>query len=126
MPEPCVVLIGSADLLPALRERAGSSNGELLEFPHLDALAALQAITERRPQQVALERLFAMTSRGAALINRIKADPSLRDTEIRVLAHDSDYSRIVPRPPRRRSPIRPSTSAAPAGRRGSRWRAASM
>jgi hypothetical protein len=97
VPEPCVVLIGSADLLPALRERAGSLNGELLEFPHLDALAALQAITERKPQQVALERLFAMTSRGAALINRIKADPSLRDTEIRVLAHDSDYSRIVPR-----------------------------
>jgi PilZ domain-containing protein len=97
VPEPCVVLIGSADLLPALRKRAGSSNGELLEFPHLDALAALQAITERKPQLVALERLFAMTSRGAALINRIKADPSLRDTEIRVLAHDSDYSRIVPR-----------------------------
>jgi hypothetical protein len=97
VPEPCVVLIGSADLLPALRERAGSSNGELLAFPHLDALAALQTITERKPQLVALERLFAMTSRGAALINRIKADPSLRDTEIRVLAHDSDYSRIVPR-----------------------------
>ena len=72
-------------------------NGELLEFPHVDALAALQTITQRKPQLVALERLFAMTSRGAALINRIKADPSLRDTEIRVLAHDSNYSRIVPR-----------------------------
>jgi hypothetical protein len=72
-------------------------NGELLEFSHLDALSALQAITKRRPQVVALERLFAMTARGAALINRIKADPSLREAEIRVLAHDSDYSRVVPR-----------------------------
>jgi hypothetical protein len=95
VPEPCVVLIGSADLLPALRERAGSLNGELLEFPHLDALAALQAITERKPQQVALERLFALTSRGAALINRIKADPALSGSEIRVVSHDSGYASVV-------------------------------
>jgi hypothetical protein len=40
-----------------------------------------------------------VTPRGAALINRIKADPSLRQSEIRVLAHDSDYMRIVPRTP---------------------------
>src|SRR6185503_12377006 len=33
----------------------------------------------------------------AALINRIKADPTLRESEIRVIAHNSDYSRIVPR-----------------------------
>ena len=72
-------------------------DGELLEFAHTDALAALQAITTRRPRIVALERLFAMTSRGAALINRIKADPSLVAVEIRVIAHDNDYSRIVPR-----------------------------
>lgn len=97
MPEPCVVLIGSADLLPALRERAGSLNGELVDFSHLDALTALQTITQRKPHVVALERLFAMTARGAALINRIKADPSLRETEIRVIAHDSDYTRVIPR-----------------------------
>ena len=97
MSEPCVVLIGSPDLLPALRTRAGAVNGELIEFSHLDAVLALQAITKRRPQMVALERLFAMTARGAALINRVKADPSLQDVEIRVLAHDSDYTRVVPR-----------------------------
>jgi hypothetical protein len=94
--EPCIVLIGAPDVLPSLRARA-RADGEILEFSHLDALAALQTITQRRPQVVALDRLFAMTSRGAALINRIKADPSLRDAEIRVLAHDSDYSRVVPR-----------------------------
>jgi hypothetical protein len=43
--------------------------------------------------------MFAVTPRGAALINRIKADPSLRDSEIRVLSHDSDYQRVVPRAP---------------------------
>ena len=97
MSEPCVVLIGAPDLLPALRTRAGAVNGELIEFSHLDAVPALEAITKRRPQMVALERLFAMTARGAALINRVKSDPSLQDVEIRVLAHDNDYTRVVPR-----------------------------
>ena len=73
-------------------------DGEVLEYSHGDAVPALQEITRRKPQTVVLERLFAMTSRGAALINRIKADPSLEDVEIRVLAHDGDYTRVVPRP----------------------------
>jgi hypothetical protein len=91
------VLIGASDLLPGLRERAGTINGEVLTFADADALQALETITKRRPGVVALERMFAVTPRGAALINRIKADPALRDSEIRVLAHDSDYQRIVPR-----------------------------
>jgi hypothetical protein len=95
--EPCTVLIGASDLLPTLRERAASDDSEVLTFTDTQALGALQAITKRRPQVVALERLFAMTSRGAALINRIKADPALRESEIRVIAHNSDYSRVVPR-----------------------------
>jgi len=97
--EPCTVLIAAADLLPGLRERAGEINGEVLTFADADALRALETITKRRPAVVALERLFAVTPRGAALINRIKADPALRQSEIRVLAHDSDYQRIVPRQP---------------------------
>src|SRR5580765_8927204 len=95
--EPCIVLIGAADLLPGLRERAGTINGEVLTFADVDALRALEAITKRRPGVVALERMFAVTPRGAALINRIKADPTLRDAEIRVMAHDGDYARVVPR-----------------------------
>jgi hypothetical protein len=93
------VLIGAADFLPGLKERAGAIDGEVLTFADADALHALEAITKRRPAIVALERVFAVTPRGAALINRIKADPSLRQSEIRVLAHDSDYMRVVPRTP---------------------------
>ena len=93
------MLIGAADLLSGLRERAGVINGEVLTFADVDALSALEAITRRRPAVVALERMFAVTPRGAALINRIKADPALRQSEIRVLEHDSDYQRIVPRMP---------------------------
>jgi hypothetical protein len=93
------VIVAAADLLPSLKERTAAVNGELLlTFSDADALLAFQTIMQRRPQVVALERLFAVTPRGAALINRIKADPTLRDAEIRVVAHNSDYTRIVPRP----------------------------
>ena len=85
------------DLLPAVKERAGAVDGEVLTFTDADALKALQTIIQRRPHVVTLERMFAVTPRGAALINRIKADSTLRQSEIRVIAHNSDYVRVVPR-----------------------------
>jgi hypothetical protein len=101
------VVIGASDLLDALQTSAGV--GSALAFPDTQPLQALQAITEKRPSLVVLERLFAATSRGAALINRIKTDPSLSQTEIRVLSHTGDYSRIITRPAAREA-------AAPAGK----------
>src|SRR5262249_18997874 len=89
---------GARDFLPGLTERASSMNGEVLAFSDGEALRALEEITRRKPKVVALERLFAVTPRGAALINRIKADPTLRTSEIRVLEHNSDYTRVVRRP----------------------------
>lgn len=80
------MLIASPDLLPLLAARASATAGELLAFSDADALRALAIITERRPQVIALERLFAATPRGAALIDRIKADPSLVESEIRVVS----------------------------------------
>ena len=112
MPEPCCVLVGQAERLPALKERIGSAGGEILQFTDADVLKALDAISRRKPRAVTLERLFALTPRGAALINRIKADPKLESVEIRVLSHDSDYSRIVPRAPK--------TTPAPLDQRGTR------
>ena len=97
MTDPCTVLIAASDLLPALRERVGAINGEVLTFTDAEALPALETITKRRPAVVTFERMFAVTPRGVAMINRIKSDPALRDSEIRVLAHDSDYQRVVPR-----------------------------
>ena len=90
-------MVAASDFLAGLKERAGAGAGEVLLFSDAEALTALQTIMKRRPQLVALERMFAVTPRGAALINRIKADPSLRQAEIRVMAHNSDYSRVVPR-----------------------------
>jgi PilZ domain-containing protein len=92
-----MVLIASPDLLPLLAARSGTDAGELLAFSDADALRALAIITERHPQVIALERLFAATPRGAALIDRIKADPSLVESEIRVVSpHASEDAGEAP------------------------------
>lgn len=93
---PVTVLIASPDHLSALKEREDLGGAEA--FSDAEALRALEVITRQRPSVVALERLFATTSRGAALINRIKADPSLSGCEIRIVAHDSTYSRVTRKP----------------------------
>ena len=88
------VLIGPSEHLPALQKRDDLS--EATAFADTDALRALDAITRDRPDMVAIEREFAATSRGAALIDRIKADPRLTACEIRVIAYDSDHAHVAP------------------------------
>jgi hypothetical protein len=89
VPGPAI-LIAPAEVLPALSARLVESAPGLQTFPDTDALRALEAITKSRPSLVMLERRFSLTSRGAALIARIKADPSLTDTEVRVLPAESE------------------------------------
>jgi hypothetical protein len=89
------VLIAAAELLPPLKARLGEEMRDLLVFSDAEALRALEAITARRPSTVLLERNFAATPRGAALINRIKADPALANTQIRVVANENG---VTPEP----------------------------
>src|ERR687897_1087110 len=96
MPAPAVV-IAASNLMPSLRERL-ADDGELLIFPDTEPIQALQAILEHKPSLIVLERLFAATPRGAALINRIKNDPQLGHAEVRVMSHTGDYSRQVAKP----------------------------
>jgi PilZ domain-containing protein len=91
------VLIGATDVLPALKERVDAAAGEVLTFTDADALRALEVITKRKPAVVAVERVFAGTPRGAALINRIKSDPSLVGSEIRVVSRDDKDAWAGPR-----------------------------
>jgi hypothetical protein len=80
------VLIASPEHLNALKGR--DDLGEVQAFADTEALRALEVISRERPSLIALERLFAATSRGTALINRIKADPGLTACEIRIVTHD--------------------------------------
>jgi hypothetical protein len=93
------VLIAAPELLPALKARLADESQELQAFTDAEALRALEIITTRRPPLVLLERKFGSSPRGAALINRIKADPSLVDTEIRVIAPDGKNLDPVEPPP---------------------------
>ena len=90
------VLIGASDRLAALQQHSDFTDAEA--FADTDALKALDAITRQRPDVVVLEKPFAATARGAALINRIKADPALAACEIRILEVEGGYTRGVARP----------------------------
>jgi len=79
------VLIAAPEHLAALKEHGFA---DALAFSDADALKALEAITRDKPPSVVLEKVFAATSRGAALIKRIKADPALSGCEIKIISHD--------------------------------------
>jgi CHASE2 domain-containing sensor protein len=114
MSTPCTVIIGATELLEALRESAAADGGDVLSFGDNEPLKALEAITARQPNVIALERLFAATSRGAALINRIKADPALAGAEIRVVSLDGTYRVSRRRKSARAAHSKSSTPPAPA------------
>jgi hypothetical protein len=78
----CIVLIGPPELLPTLKRSTNDS--EVLTFSEADALRALEVISRRRPDSIIVEQTFAKTPRGAALINRVKADPTLTHSVIRI------------------------------------------
>lgn len=108
-----IVLIGASAQLAPIRQRGEYAGA--LAFADTDALRALDTITRQRPDVVALERMFAETSRGAALINRIKADPALTRCEIRVVDQErSDVSAAAPPAPAPPTPLdRRGTRRAP-------------
>ena len=84
------VLIAPVDHLAGLQEQRGLKGAQA--FPDTDAHTALEVITRERPKLIAIERDFASSRRGVALMNRIKADPALATTEVRIV-----YSRRAPR-----------------------------
>lgn len=113
MAAPRIVLIAAPELIPSLRDRLGESDEDILTFADSEPLLALQAIAAGRPAVIALERLFAASPRGASLITRIKSDTTLDDCEIRILSHDTDYSRVSPRAPVPAPPKPPRHRAKP-------------
>jgi hypothetical protein len=124
MSTECTVVIAPPDLMASLCDRLRALPGELIPCPDTDVPHAIDTVVERRPQRVAIERLFAATSRGAALLTRLKADPGLIDVEIRIVSHDSDYSRVSPRrplvEPRGVAPVAVASSVPALDQRGTR------
>ena len=103
---PLVILISEPSELAALQEQFTDS--EVAGFSDGDVLLALEAIMVRRPALVALERTFAGSPRGTALINRLRADPSLSAIEIQTVSSDGERLPATPR----RGPASPTESTA--------------
>ena len=84
------VLIAARASLRALKER--SEFQDALAFVDTDALRAFDAIARQRAKVVVVDASFAATSRGTALINRIKGDPLLVDCDVRVIAYEETHT----------------------------------
>ena len=120
---PSTVLIAAPEHLAALTQHGDLSTA--LAFADRDALRALEVITRQRPPVIALEKVFASTSRGTALINRVKADPELAACEIRIVSAEGTGTRPVPAAPAApASPVAeapaPPLTTAPLDQRGTR------
>jgi hypothetical protein len=89
-----IVLIGPADAIPGLQARLDPT-AEVQSFTESEALEALDYIIRTKPGLIALQDDFAVTSRGMALINRIKDDPNLSTCEVRVLSRDAAQNRVA-------------------------------
>jgi len=90
------VVIGPPDAIDGLRNRF-ESGIDVQSFSDSEALEALDHVIRHKPRIIALDRGFASTSRGIALINRIKDDRSLVGCDVRVIARDGNE--IVEPPP---------------------------
>ena len=95
MPASPPVLIADADVVSYLKTEPGFQR-DILVFADNDVGRAVQAIVEHRAALVVLHRNFLATSRGAALVSRIR-DSTLSHVEIRVLDEVSDYVDLVAR-----------------------------
>ena len=74
------ILIAPAEAIPGLQSQP--SLRESRAFPDSESHLALHAIQELTPPIIALERNFAASMAGQALVKRIKGDAKLRRCEI--------------------------------------------
>ncbi len=91
---PPVVLITAPDAARVLRAEPDFER-HILVFADTDALRALEVIGEHRPNLVVLSPEFLATARGATVVDRIRTDPELSHTHIRVLSDVNEYVHLV-------------------------------
>jgi hypothetical protein len=84
---PSVVIIARSELAAGWRKRFGADPAVAL-YSDCDSLRAMDAIVAHPPKILALDRGFGTTARGAALVARLKTDPGLCHTDVRVLIED--------------------------------------
>jgi hypothetical protein len=106
------VLVASTEVLAAWSERANVSN-EIIALNEADTQGILDVVTRRRPQVVVLERRFLSTSKGAALVHRLRNDDELPRVEIRVLPTEHAVTLMSAHTPFANSPAAVAALAQP-------------
>ena len=91
---PSVIVIARAEHEVALRKRLGSEPSVAL-FSDAEALKAFDAVESHPPKILALDRTFAFTARGAALVARLKSDQRMAAIDLRVLTEDETNSPTI-------------------------------
>lgn len=82
---PQTILIAPTGSLAGVTARLQVDRNELLSFTDAEVQPAVQAISDLKPSTVVLERSFAASPRGGALVNRIRMDAELQDTDIQLV-----------------------------------------
>lgn len=95
MSDSLTIAVGTRDLLPTLQGRPEVAGTPIQLFPPDDIRAALEAILGRRPRYLVLDREFSHGGRGAAMIDRLRADPAFGATQILIVSGGT----ITPLPP---------------------------
>lgn len=97
---PRIILIAPAGNVSAAETALPAATGGcLLSFTDDEVPAAVEAVVDSPPAAVVLERSFAASPRGGALVNRLRLDPNLRDTEIQVVDPEGDPTPVRTLPP---------------------------
>ncbi len=91
MAESCKLYITSA---PA-DELSRTPGGDVVPYDDREPQRILQAIIERRPDVVAFDHEFAASTKGLALIERLRGDPLVSGAEIIVALADGSHYRFT-------------------------------
>jgi hypothetical protein len=94
MPESCKLYITST---PAdkLAEPSRSPGGDVVPYDDQEPQRTLEAIIARQPDVVAFDHEFAASSKGLALIERLRGDPLVSGAEIIVALADGSHYRFT-------------------------------
>jgi hypothetical protein len=91
---PSVIVIVRSEQAAGFKKRLSHEPGVAL-FSDGESLKALEAIIAAHPKILALDRMFVATARAAALVARVKSDPHLQATDVRVLAEDESNQPVL-------------------------------
>jgi|TARA_Y100000031_G_scaffold77286_1_gene84927 hypothetical protein len=92
---PVVMIAADVDV-STLQAQPGFDR-DILVFAETDSLKAMEAIAARKPHMVVITRSFVDSSRGAAIVNHLRTDPSFGQAEIRLIEEPIEYMSLVAR-----------------------------